>query len=69
MTMRGLPSISLPVTLPQLNDASHDGMLLFIQYAFMPNRLDYCGTDDHGALYDYLFQLKTTIPPPILLTA
>ena len=53
MTMRGLPSISLPITLPQLKDTSHDGMLLFIQYAFMPNRLDYCGTDDHGALYDY----------------
>jgi hypothetical protein len=53
MTMRGLPSISLPITLPQLQNTAHDGMLLFIQYAFMPNRLDYCGTDDHGALYDY----------------
>lgn len=54
MTMRGLPSIALPASFSaQLKDASHDGMLLFIQYAFMPNRLEYCGTDDHGALYDY----------------
>ncbi len=33
--------------------AVHNGMLLFIQYSFMPNRLEYCGTEDHGALYDY----------------
>ncbi len=29
------------------------GMLLFIQYAFMPNHLEYCGAENHGALYDY----------------
>jgi hypothetical protein len=29
------------------------GMLLFIQYSFMPNRLEYCGAENHGALYDY----------------
>ena len=29
------------------------GALRFIRYAFMPNRLGYCGTDDHGALLDY----------------
>jgi hypothetical protein len=32
---------------------SHEGMLLFIQYGFMPNHLEYCGTDDHTALVDY----------------
>lgn len=32
---------------------AHRGMLLFIQYGFMPNRLEYCGTDDHAALVDY----------------
>lgn len=53
MTMRGLPSMPIPVALPRPEDVSQEGMLLFIQYAFMPNRLDYCGTDDHGALYDY----------------
>jgi hypothetical protein len=53
MTMPGLPFLAMPVPLPNLNSASHQGMLLFIQYAFMPNRLDYCGADDHGALYDY----------------
>jgi hypothetical protein len=53
MIIPGLPSMALPIVLPQLKSASHDGMLLFIQYAFMPNRLEYCGTEDHGALYDY----------------
>ncbi len=52
MTMRGLPSLALPSLLPP-QAASQAGMLLFIQYAFMPNRLEYCGTDDHGALSDY----------------
>ena len=51
MTMRGLPG--LPITLPTPEAISQEGMLLFIQYAFMPNRLEYCGTDDTGALYDY----------------
>lgn len=55
MTMRGL----LPPALPEVGfdtapyAGPHDGMLLFIQYAFMPNRLQYCGTEDDGALYDY----------------
>ena len=26
----------------------HDGLLLFARYAFMPNRLGYCGGDVHG---------------------
>jgi Family of unknown function (DUF6390) len=30
-----------------------DGPQLFARYAFMPNRLTYCGGDDHGALFDY----------------
>jgi Family of unknown function (DUF6390) len=30
-----------------------DGPQLFARYAFMPNRLAYCGGDDHRALFDY----------------
>ena len=30
-----------------------DGPLLFIRYAFMPNRLAYCGGDDNRALLEY----------------
>lgn len=51
MSMRGLPG--LPINLPAPETASREGMLLFVQYAFMPNRLEYCGADDTGALYDY----------------
>jgi len=30
------------------NSPPHDGLLLFSRYAFMPNRLGYCGGDVHG---------------------
>ena len=30
-----------------------DGAQLFARYAFMPNRLTYCGGDDNRALFDY----------------
>jgi hypothetical protein len=30
-----------------------DGTQLFARYAFMPNRLTYCGGDDHRVLFDY----------------
>ena len=30
-----------------------DGAQLFARYAFMPNRLAYCGGDDNRALFDY----------------
>ncbi len=30
-----------------------DGPQLFARYAFMPNRLTYCGGDDNKALFDY----------------
>ena len=30
-----------------------DGPQLFARYAFMPNRLAYCGPDDNRALFDY----------------
>jgi hypothetical protein len=33
--------------------ASLSGPLRFDRYAFMPNRLGYCGGDDNHALYDY----------------
>lgn len=55
MTMQGIPAGSAPdaplaeVEQPRM----HNGMLLFVQYAFMPNRLEYCGAENHGALYDY----------------
>src|SRR5581483_3678834 len=29
------------------------GMLRFIRYAFMPNRLRYCGGDDNRTLFEY----------------
>ncbi len=38
----GAPSLSL------------DGPQLFARYAFMPNRLTYCGGDDDRALFDYI---------------
>ncbi len=30
-----------------------DGPQLFARYAFMPNRLEYCGGNDHRTLFDY----------------
>jgi hypothetical protein len=30
-----------------------DGTLRFIRYGFMPNRLRYCGGDDHPTLFQY----------------
>jgi hypothetical protein len=35
-------------------DTSNDGALLFGRYAFPPNRLGYCGPDDHQALFEYV---------------
>ncbi len=37
----------------------HDGALLFGHYAFPPNRLGYCGPDDHPALFQYVTQGTT----------
>ena len=34
-------------------EAILDGPQLFARYAFMPNRLTYCGGDDNKALFDY----------------
>ena len=33
--------------------ASIRGPMRFIRYAFMPNRLRYCGSDDNSTLFDY----------------
>jgi len=30
-----------------------DGTIMFARYAFMPNKLGYCGGDDNKALFDY----------------
>lgn len=35
------------------------GLLLFARYAYAPNRLGYCGSDDHQALFGYLTEGKT----------
>lgn len=43
-----------PTTAPPVN-----GALLFGRYAFPPNRLGYCGPDDHPALFQYVTQGKT----------
>ena len=36
-----------------------DGPQLFARYAFMPNRLTYCGGDDNRALFDYCLEEVT----------
>jgi hypothetical protein len=35
------------------------GALRFGRYAFAPNRLGYCGPDDHQALFEYVAQQRT----------
>jgi hypothetical protein len=35
------------------------GALRFGRYAFAPNRLGYCGPDDHHALFEYVAQQRT----------
>jgi len=36
-----------------------DGTLVFARYAFMPNRLNYCGGDDNRNLFDYCVEAQT----------
>lgn len=36
-----------------------DGTIIFARYAFMPNRLNYCGGDDNKALFDYCVVKQT----------
>jgi Family of unknown function (DUF6390) len=43
-----IPGVDAP-----LERSSLDGPQLFARYAFMPNRLAYCGPDDNRALFDY----------------
>lgn len=40
-------------TRPTAPRAQLDGAQLFARYAFMPNRLTYCGGDDNAMLFDY----------------
>ena len=44
-----------PVAVRQIERpaAPLDGMLRFIRYGFMPNRLRYCGGDEHRLLFDH----------------
>jgi len=44
-----------PTTQPA-RPAKVNGALLFGRYAFPPNRLGYCGPDDHPALFQYVTQ-------------
>lgn len=44
------------MTVPQPTES---GALLFGRYAFPPNRLGYCGPDDHQALFEYVTQGQT----------
>ena len=37
----------------------NDGLLRFARYAFPPNRLGYCGTDDNAALLGYLSESRS----------
>lgn len=56
MNPRVVGSQPLQAGVPQSPDAATsplDGAQLFARYAFMPNRLTYCGGDDNKALYDY----------------
>ncbi|MGH2534856.1 MAG: DUF6390 family protein [Thermomicrobiales bacterium] len=39
------------------------GTARFVRYAFMPNRLSYCGGDDNRAIFDYA--LATVREPPL----
>ena len=43
-----------------------DGTILFARYAFMPNRLSYCGGDDNKALFNYCVA-KQTDPGLVLI--
>jgi len=40
-----------------------DGTTRFVRYAFMPNKLRYCGGDDTGAIFDYA--LAAVREPPL----
>ena len=44
---------TMDLTGPELKASLLDGPQLFARYAFMPNRLTYCGGDDNRALFDY----------------
>jgi hypothetical protein len=49
------------------SDMLQTGMLRFIRYAFMPNRLRYCGGDDNRTLFQYGIEQATDDALPALL--
>jgi len=55
----------LGVSTPGEDAPPLDGMLLFIRYAFMPNRLRYCGGDDNTTLFQHAIAGETDggVPP------
>ena len=44
-----------------------DGTILFARYAFMPNKLSYCGGNDNRALFDYCVAERTDLGLLIIL--
>lgn len=45
---------AVPTAAPRKRKRALPGPLLFGHYAFPPNRLGYCGPDDHRALFEYV---------------
>ena len=57
----------LGASIPDEDAPPLDGMLLFIRYAFMPNRLRYCGGDDNTTLFQHAIAGETDGGVPTLL--
>src|SRR5690242_8930075 len=49
----GSMSLEADAPLGSAENSLLDGPQLFARYAFMPNRLAYCGPNDNRALFDY----------------
>jgi hypothetical protein len=48
-----LPPSAVEVPTPDRTELPVNGAILFARYAYPPNELGYCGTDDHRALLEY----------------
>ena len=57
--MKVLEGVGQESILPYTTESILDGPQLFARYAFMPNRLTYCGGDDNKALFDYCIESYT----------
>jgi hypothetical protein len=56
-------TITAPTNGMQAPTRSLDGTTRFIRYAFMPNKLRYCGGDDNSTIFEY--GLATVREPPL----